>query len=127
MKRNKEIKTFAMSKYKVSSKNDSNYKEYKAFIDGCKYADSHPKNLWRDAKTDPPKNNEYDWVLGQIQEDNGYLWIPRVVEYRENINDWHIPELGWLNDITKLEGKEVFKVIRWMPIPADDTIKNKTT
>lgn len=28
MKRSKEIKTFAMSKYKVSSKNDSNYKEY---------------------------------------------------------------------------------------------------
>jgi hypothetical protein len=125
MKRSKEIKSFAMSKYKVSSKNDSNYKEYKAFIDGCKYADRHPKNLWRDAKTDPPKNSEYDWVLGQIQEDNGYLWIPRVIEYRENTNDWIIPELGSLNDITKLEGKEVFKVIRWMPIPVDDTILNK--
>lgn len=124
MKRSKEIKTFAMSKYKVSSKNDSNYKEYKAFIDGCKYADMHPKNLWRDAKKDPPKNSEHDWVLAQIQEDNGYLWIPRVIEYHENTNDWFIPELGWINDITKLEEKEVFKVIRWMPIPSDDTILN---
>lgn len=83
-----------------------------------KYIKTHTKNYGSSYWRYP------NGIEEKIEDDNGYLWIPQVIAYRENTNDWIIPELGSLNDITKLEGKEVFKVIRWMPIPLDDTILN---
>jgi len=59
-----------------------------------------------------PKNSEHDWVLAQITEDNGYMWIPKVVEYRERIGDWYCEELGWLKT-----HNGTFKVTHWKPLP----------
>ena len=61
-----------------------------------------------------PKNSEHDWVLGQIMEtDSGYLWIPKVVEYRESSDDWFEESIGWL----KKNPDHAFEVIAWMPLP----------
>ena len=38
---------------------------------------------WISVKDSPPDNNEYDWVLAQIVEDNGFIHIPKVMEYRQ--------------------------------------------
>lgn len=59
-----------------------------------------------------PSDCNEDWVLVQIQEDNGYLWIPRVAEYRKNKDDWFAHDVGWLK---RHDG--AFKVIAWMPLP----------
>lgn len=60
-----------------------------------------------------PNNKQDDWVLAQITESNGYMWIPKVVEYREVKNDWYCEELGWLKD-----HKGLFAVTHWMALPA---------
>ena len=57
-----------------------------------------------------------DYCIVQIQEDNGYLWIPKVGEYRASIGKWRIEGAfehsnGWLEDT------EHFKVIAWQPLP----------
>ena len=59
-----------------------------------------------------PKNSEHDWVLAQITEDNGYMWIPKAMEYRERIGDWYCEELGWLKT-----HNGTFKVTHWKPLP----------
>lgn len=61
-----------------------------------------------------PSDCGCDWVLAQIQEDNGYLWIPRVMEYRKSKDDWcgMDEDLGWLKN-----HNGAFKVIAWMPLP----------
>lgn len=60
-----------------------------------------------------PDNSKEDWVLAQVQEDNGYMWIPRVMEYREQMDDWYDESFGWLKE----RHGDVFKVIAWMPLP----------
>ena len=61
-----------------------------------------------------PKNSGHDWVLGQIREtDSGYLWIPKVMEYRESSDDWFEESIGWL----KKNPDHAFEVIAWMPLP----------
>lgn len=61
-----------------------------------------------------PSDYGFDWVLAQIQEDNGYIWIPRVMEYRKAKDDWYsdTEHLGWLKD-----HNGAFKVVAWMPLP----------
>ena len=61
-----------------------------------------------------PSDCDEDWVLAQIQEDNGYLWIPKVMEYRKDKDDWYGTDenLGWLKN-----HNGAFKVIAWMPLP----------
>ena len=59
-----------------------------------------------------PDNKEHDWVLAQVVEDNGYMHIPRVMEYRQARNDWFEETYGWLS-----EHNGLFSVTHWMPLP----------
>ena len=59
-----------------------------------------------------PDNKEYDWVLAQVVEDNGFMHIPTVMEYRQSKNDWFEETYGWLS-----EHNGVFTVTHWMPLP----------
>lgn len=73
------------------------------------------KPRWIPCSERLPNNNEYDWVLAQAQEDNGNLWIPRVMEYRESKDDWYLEDENpcWLKECHG----DAFKVIAWMPLP----------
>ena len=59
-----------------------------------------------------PDNKEYDWVLAQVVEDNGFMHIPTVMEYRQQRNDWLDETYGWLS-----EHNGAFIVTHWMPLP----------
>ena len=59
-----------------------------------------------------PDNKEHDWVLAQVVEDNGYMHIPRVMEYRQAKDDWFEETYGWLS-----EHNGLFSVTHWMPLP----------
>ena len=59
-----------------------------------------------------PDNKEYDWVLAQVVEDNGFMHIPTVMEYRQSKNDWFEETYGWLS-----EHNGAFTVTHWMPLP----------
>ena len=67
---------------------------------------------WISVKDRLPDNKEHDWVLAQVVEDNGFMHIPRVMEYRQAKNDWFEETYGWLS-----EHNGVFTVIHWMPLP----------
>ena len=67
---------------------------------------------WISVKDRLPDNKEYDWVLAQVVEDNGFMHIPRVMEYRQAKNDWFEETYGWLS-----EHNGVFTVTHWMPLP----------
>ena len=67
---------------------------------------------WISAKDRLPDNKEHDWVLAQVVEDNGYMHIPKVMEYRQLRNDWFEETYGWLS-----EHNGVFTVTHWMPLP----------
>lgn len=59
-----------------------------------------------------PENKDHDWVLAQVVEDSGYAHIPKVMEYRQNRNDWFEETYGWIS-----EHNGAFKVTHWMPLP----------
>ena len=59
-----------------------------------------------------PDNKEHDWVLAQVVEDNGFMHIPKVMEYRQSKNDWFEETYGWLSD-----HNGAFTVTHWMPLP----------
>ena len=59
-----------------------------------------------------PDNKENDWVLAQVVEDNGFMHIPKVMEYRQQKNDWFEETYGWLS-----EHNGTFTVTHWMPLP----------
>ena len=65
-----------------------------------------------------PDNKEYDWVLAQVVEDNGYMHIPRVMEYRQSKNDWFEETYGWLSNHNGF-----FTVTHWMPLPSTEGLK----
>lgn len=67
---------------------------------------------WIKVKDRLPDNKEHDWVLAQVVEDNGYMHIPKVMEYRQLKNDWFEETYGWLS-----EHNGVFTVTHWMPLP----------
>ena len=67
---------------------------------------------WISVKDRLPDNKEYDWVLAQVVEDNGYMHIPKVMEYRQLRNDWFEETYGWLS-----EHNGLFSVTHWMPLP----------
>lgn len=67
---------------------------------------------WISVKDRLPDNKEHDWVLAQVVEDNGYMDIPRVMEYRQLKNDWFEDSYGWLSNHNGL-----FTVTHWMPLP----------
>ena len=59
-----------------------------------------------------PDNKEHDWVLAQVVEDNGFMHVPKVMEYRQSKNDWFEETYGWLS-----EHNGAFTVTHWMPLP----------
>ena len=67
---------------------------------------------WISVKDRLPDNKEHDWVLAQVVEDNGYMHIPKVMEYRQSKNDWFEETYGWLS-----EHNGLFSVTHWMPLP----------
>ena len=67
---------------------------------------------WIPVKDRLPDNKEHDWVLAQVVEDNGYMHIPKVMEYRQLRNDWFEETYGWLS-----EHNGLFSVTHWMPLP----------
>ena len=67
---------------------------------------------WIDVKDRLPDNKEHDWVLAQVVEDNGFMHIPKVMEYRQLKNDWFEETYGWLS-----EHNGAFTVTHWMPLP----------
>ena len=70
------------------------------------------KTKWISVKDRLPDNKEHDWVLAQVVEDNGYMHIPKVMEYRQLRNDWFEETYGWLS-----EHNGLFSVTHWMPLP----------
>ena len=74
---------------------------------------------WISVKDRLPDNKEHDWVLAQVVEDNGYMHIPRVMEYRQLKNDWFEETYGWLS-----EHNGLFSVTHWMPLPLAPEVKN---
>ena len=71
-------------------------------------------NIWMPCLVQKPKNEEHDWVLGQIVEtDSGVFCTPRIVEYRESKDDWYEESIGWFKD----NPDHAFDVIAWMPLP----------
>ena len=58
------------------------------------------------------ENDENDWVLAQVVEDNGFMHIPKVMEYRQQRNDWFEETYGWIS-----EHNGLFSVTHWMPLP----------
>lgn len=67
---------------------------------------------WISVKDRLPDNKENDWVLAQVVEDNGFMHIPKVMEYRQQRNDWYEETYGWLS-----EHNGAFTVTHWMPLP----------
>ena len=67
---------------------------------------------WISVKDRLPDNKEHDWVLAQVVEVNGYMHIPKVMEYRQQRNDWFEETYGWLS-----EHNGLFSVTHWMPLP----------
>ena len=67
---------------------------------------------WISVKDRLPDNKEHDWVLAQVVEDNGFMHIPTVMEYRQSRNDWFEETYGWLS-----EHNGAFTVTHWMPLP----------
>ena len=74
---------------------------------------------WISVKDRLPDNKEHDWVLAQVVEDNGYMHIPRVMEYRQAKNDWFEETYGWLS-----EHNGLFSVTHWIPLPLAPEVKN---
>ena len=75
---------------------------------------SRPQGHWIPVSEKLPSDCNEDWVLAQIQEDNGYLWIPCIAEYRKGKDDWYtdVHDVGWIKN-----HNGVFKVVAWMPLP----------
>lgn len=73
---------------------------------------------WISVKDRLPDNKEYDWVLAQVVEDNGFMHIPTVMEYRQSKNDWFEETYGWLSG-----HNGAFTVTHWMPLPSTEGLK----
>ena len=84
----------------------------KSILHSAKSIDGVTVQEWISVKDRLPDNKEHDWVLAQVVEDNGYMHIPRVMEYRQAKDDWFEETYGWLS-----EHNGVFTVTHWMPLP----------
>ena len=82
------------------------------YIEIISAADVATVQEWISVEDRLPDNKEHDWVLAQVVEDNGFMHIPRVMEYRQAKNDWFEETYGWLS-----EHNGVFTVTHWMPLP----------
>ena len=84
----------------------------KSILHSAKSIDGVTVQEWISVKDRLPDNKEHDWVLAPVVEDNGYMHIPRVMEYRQLKNDWFEETYGWLS-----EHNGLFSVTHWMPLP----------
>ena len=75
-------------------------------------AEKQATSEWVSVKERLPDNKEHDWVLAQVVEDNGFMHIPKVMEYRQNRDDWFEETYGWLS-----AHNGAFIVTHWMPLP----------
>ena len=78
----------------------------------CLLANGVTVQEWISVEDRLPDNKEYDWVLAQVVEDNGFMHIPTVMEYRQSKNDWFEETYGWISD-----HNGAFTVTHWMPLP----------
>lgn len=101
MTREEEIKDTANS-YFYLGEDDRIEERRMCFIGGAQWADEHPKNPWRDAKKDPPKDDR-DVFIKWGKNDPAQR-LHGVGSYHKSL----FPENnGWsINDVT-----------HWMPIP----------
>ena len=67
---------------------------------------------WISVEDRLPDNKKHDWVLAQVVENNEYMHITKVMEYRQNKNDWFEETYGWIS-----EHNGFFAVTHWMPLP----------
>ena len=84
----------------------------KSILHSAKPIDGVTVQEWISVKDRLPDNKEHDWVLAQVVENNGYMHIPKVMEYRQLRNDWFEETYGWLS-----EHNGLFTVTHWMPLP----------
>ena len=84
----------------------------------CLLANGVTVQEWISVKDRLPDNKEYDWVLAQVVEDNGFMHIPTVMEYRQSKNDWFEETYGWLSD-----HNGAFTVTHWMPLPSTEGLE----
>ena len=90
------------------------------FIDGAEYTLSHQ---WINVEESLPDRGKYDWVLIQIQMDDGFMCVPKVGEIRSD-GYWHCAEYDEIYKNGESFEKEIgCKVIGWMPIPKFETKK----
>lgn len=98
MTREEEIKQFALERDSDGDFDSNN--GYQGIIEGAQWADEHPKNPWRDAKKDPPKDGE--WCLFKFTQSS---WSHGLYEARQ------MPNTA-ISDYIKSGD-----IISWMPIP----------
>ena len=84
----------------------------KSILHSAKPIDAVTVQEWISVEDRLPDNKEHDWVLAQVVEDNGFMHIPRVMEYRQAKDDWFEESYGWLS-----EHNGLFSVTHWMPLP----------
>lgn len=77
--------------------------------------DTNDGGKWIPVSERLPDNKEHDWVLAQVVEDNGFMHVPKVMEYRQKRNDWYEETYGWLS-----EHNGAFIVTHWMPLPSTE-------
>lgn len=93
-----------------------------AFSAGAEYALSHQ---WISVEEALPDRIGYDWVLIQIQFDNGFMCAPKIGEIRID-GYWHCADYDEFYKIGEsFEEKVGCKVIAWMPIPKFETEEKK--
>ena len=86
----------------------------RGFIEGGEYALSRQ---WIKVDESLPDRGKYDWVLIQIQMDDGFMCVPKVGEIRSD-GYWHCAEYDEIYKNGESFEKEMgCKVIAWLPIP----------
>ena len=115
----KIVKSVPYKKVLPIDVNDA-YKE--GFMEGAQYALSHQ---WIRMDESLPDRGKYDWVLIQIQMDDGFMCVPNVGEIRSD-GYWHCAEYDEIYKNGESFEKEMgCKVIAWMPIPKFETKEKK--
>lgn len=97
---------------------------------GVYYHDTSDNGVFQTIKIDYKEIEEWipvkengpcpdDWAIVQVMEtDNGFLWLPKIGEYRHGKNKWRIEGIfestnGWLEG----DFEKDFKVIAWKRLP----------
>lgn len=76
-----------------------------------KYVKLVPEDKWISCSDNLPEDNS--WVICQIKENEGTLWIPRILRYDKEKDDWYDHKLGWI----KQNSDDYLDVVAWMKCP----------